>query len=60
MHSLKLIMRKYLTNESPGVFYKINDLYSSKIVMSWKTKKAGDPFQNYGRFTCDVLFWIGS
>ena len=46
MHSLKLIMRKYLTNQSPGIFYKMNDLYSSKIVMSRKTKKAGDPFQN--------------
>ena len=23
-------MRKYLTNESGGIFYKLNDLYSSK------------------------------
>lgn len=45
MHSLNPIISKHQTNPNRRTFYKINGLYSSKILRSWETK-------------VEELFWI--
>lgn len=49
VQNLNLIMWKHQLSPNWEIFYKITDLYSSKISMSWNTKNERGPVPEEGR-----------
>lgn len=61
MHNMNQIMRKHLTNQNWGAFYKIFGLGNSKTSISWKTKlkNCSKLKKNKETTQCTMWSWSG-